>query len=147
CELLFSHVDVVAGAGTYLDSPFHRDPTLPDFAALPLDGVADVPGVVVDVRGRQQLAITPTDLGDGPWQGKALVLLSGMDEHWETDRYWDESPYLVEDAVQRMVDGKISLLVVDFLNVDDTRDPSRPAHTGLLRAQIPIVENACHLDL
>ena len=33
------------------------------------------------------------------------------------------------------------LVGVDFGNVDDTADLPRPAHTGLLEAGIPIVEN------
>ena len=146
CELTFSQVNVVAGVGTYLDSPYHRDAALPDFASLPLDHVADVPGLVIDVRARPQRAITPADLGELDGHGQALVLRTGMDAYWETDRYWDDSPYLVEETAQRLIEARISMLVVDFLNVDDTRDPRRPAHTSLLRAQIPIVENACNLD-
>ncbi len=32
------------------------------------------------------------------------------------------------------------------MNIDDMGDTSRPAHTGLLAAGIPIVEHLCHLD-
>ncbi len=65
CELLFSEVHIVAGVGTYLDSPYHRDPALPDFSTLPLVSVADLPGVVIDVRERPERAIRPDDLGPG----------------------------------------------------------------------------------
>lgn len=141
CELLFSQVSIVAGVGTYLDSPYHRDPSLPDHASLPLEGLVDLPIAVIDVRGREERAIRAAALGTGDWAGAALVLRTGMDVYWETDRYWGEGPYLTEDAADLLVTSRIGLLGVDFLNVDDTSDPRRPVHTGLLRAGIPIVEN------
>jgi kynurenine formamidase len=36
---------------------------------------------------------------------------------------------------------------IDSLNIDDTADGSRPAHSILLKADIPIVEHMCHLDI
>jgi kynurenine formamidase len=33
------------------------------------------------------------------------------------------------------------LVGIDSYNIDDTRDPSRPAHTLLLGADIPVVEH------
>lgn len=141
CELLFSEVSIVAGVGTYLDSPFHRDPSLPDHARLPLAGLVDLPIVLVDVRGRKGRSIGRGALGEGDRAGCALVLRTDMDAHWETDRYWDEGPHLTADAAEALVSWRIALLGVDFLNVDDTTDPRRPVHTALLRAGIPIVEN------
>jgi kynurenine formamidase len=43
--------------------------------------------------------------------------------------------------VERLIAARVRLVGVDFGNVDDTGDLSRPAHTGLLGAGIPIVEN------
>ena len=141
CELTFSHVSIVAGVGTYLDSPYHRQAGLPDHATLPLSSLVDVPGVVVDLRRRAGRAIAPETLGEGDWRGRAVLLWSGMDVDWETDRYWNDGPYLVAATAERLVGAGIALLGVDFLNVDDTSDPRRPAHTTLLRAGIPIIEN------
>ncbi len=36
---------------------------------------------------------------------------------------------------------------IDSLNIDDTADGSRPAHSILLKANIPIVEHMCHLEV
>ena len=146
CELLFSQVNIVAGVGTYLDSPYHRDPVLPDFAALPLASVADLPGIVADVRGRPERAIRPQDLRPGAWAGHAVVLRTGMEERWETDAYWTASPFLRDETAVELLERRIALLAVDFLNVDDVTDPRRPVHTRLLRARVPIVENLCNVD-
>lgn len=141
CELTFSDVRIVAGVGTYLDSPYHRQPGLPDHSTLALEGLVDVPIVLVDVTGRTGRAIDASALGRGDRAGRAVVIRSGMDEHWDTDRYWNEGPFLTAEAAAALVDARIALLGVDFLNVDDTTDPRRPAHTALLRAGIPIIEN------
>ena len=146
CELLFSQVNIVAGVGTYLDSPYHRDPALPDHASLPLASLVDLETVVVDLRGHAGRAIDAAALGSAARAGAAVILWTGMDEHWETDRYWADGPHLTEDAAALLVRSKIALLGVDFLNVDDTSDPRRPVHTALLRAGIPIIENLTNLS-
>lgn len=146
CELAFSQVSIVAGVGTYLDAPYHRDPTLPDFAALPLRSLVDLPGVVIDMRGRRDRAIRPQDLGNDNWAGCAVVLRTGMAEHWDTDRYWTDGPFLTEDAAALLARAGIAVLGVDFLNVDDLTDPRRPVHTLLLRTRIPIIENLRNVD-
>jgi len=143
CELTFSRVDIVAGTGTYLDSPYHRDPALPDFATLPLQAVADLPGVMIDVRGRPGREIRPADIGSGEWSGSAVLLRTGMEECWDTDQYWDRSPFLLEETGRALLERGVALLGVDFLNVDDVTNPRRPVHTLLLRAGVPIVENLC----
>jgi len=145
CELLFSQVSIVAGVGTYLDSPYHRDPALPDHASLPLERLVDLPVVVIDLRRRAGRAIDPSALGSAQRAGAAIVLRTGMDAAWETEPYWSEGPYLTADAAELLIRSRIALLGVDFLNVDDTTDPRRPVHTGLLRAGIPIIENLTNL--
>jgi kynurenine formamidase len=145
CELTFSEVRVVAGVGTYLDAPYHRDATLPDFASLPIAATVDLPAVVIDVDVTRMRDIHPQRLGAAELRGHAVLIRTGFDRYWETDRYWTESPFLVSATAERLVDAGAVLLGVDFLNVDDTRDPSRPVHTTLLRAKIPIVENLCNL--
>ena len=40
-------IDMVANTGTYLDSPFHRYADGKDLAELPLESLADLPGIVV----------------------------------------------------------------------------------------------------
>ena len=42
--------------------------------------------------------------------------------------------------------GGAKLVGIDSYNIDDTRDGSRPAHSILLRAGIPIVEHLCNLQ-
>ena len=53
--------------------------------------------------------------------------------------------YLTRAAAEQLVRAGARLVGIDSLNIDDTADLMRPAHTLLLRAGIPIVEHLCNL--
>jgi kynurenine formamidase len=44
------------------------------------------------------------------------------------------------------VQAGVALVGIDCANIDNMKDPARPAHTILLAAGIPIVEHLCGLD-
>src|SRR3990172_2507327 len=46
-EFHIGKIEMVANTGTYVDSPFHRFADGIDLAGLPLESVADLPGIVV----------------------------------------------------------------------------------------------------
>lgn len=142
-EFCFTRVSIVVGAGTYLDAPRHRYPGAPDLAALALEITVDLPGVVVDARGLRRIGADK--LGSAPLRGRAVLVWTGMDAFWETDRYWRESPFLADETAERLAAEGAALVGVDFLNVDALTDLARPAHTRLLGAGIPIVENLRNL--
>ena len=53
---------------------------------------------------------------------------------------------LSDKSIDHLVRSSPSLVGVDFYNVDNVEDPSRPAHTRLLANEIPIVEHLCYLS-
>ena len=143
-EFYLGKVDMSGNTGTYVDSPFHRHREGDDLAMLPLDRLAGLPGVLVEAPpqpGAVEIALPAADL-----QGRAILVRTGWDRRWPGDSYWEPGPFLSEAAVASMVEGGAALVGVDFTNVDDTSDPSRPAHTRLLGAGIPIVEHLRGLE-
>src|SRR3954451_3689615 len=48
-EFSIGRITMIANTGTYLDTPFHRYKDGYDLAGLPLERVADVDGLVVDL--------------------------------------------------------------------------------------------------
>lgn len=144
-EFYLGKVDMPCNVGTYLDSPFHRFPDAPDLSKLPLEAVAGLPGVVVDAGQPRPGPITVEPPAD-ELAGRAILFRTGWDKRWGTDSYWETSPYLTRSLVDLLVSAGAGLVGVDFMNVDDVEDLSRPAHTQLLRANIPIVEHLCNLD-
>jgi kynurenine formamidase len=80
-------------------------------------------------------------------QSKAVIVHTGWDKHWGTDGYISgQHPFLTADAAVWLVEQGAALVGIDSMNVDDTGDGARPAHTALLAAGIPIVEHLTGLE-
>jgi len=136
---------MLANTGTYIDAPFHRFEDGNDIAAYPLEAVADLPGVVIRATERDGRALDAPRLRGRELKGKAVLLHTGWDAHWRTDRYASGHPFLTRAAAEVLADGGAALVGIDSLNIDDDTDGTRPAHTILLGAGIPIVEHLCGL--
>lgn len=144
-EFYLGRIETVTNVGTYIDSPFHRFREGQDLAAVGLDRVADLPGIVLSVSpaaGRRlNLSAPKSELS-----GRAVLVRTGWDRFWGKDAYAKDAPFLADDFVALLIGAGAKLVGVDFLNVDDTSDPARPVHTGLLKAGILIVENLANLS-
>jgi len=138
-------IDMVANTGTYLDSPFHRYADGADLAELDLSSLAELPGIVVRRPWENKIEIG-TEAFDGlEVSGKAVLVHTGWDRHWRTDRYGTDHPFLTGDAADWLVENGAVLVGIDSNNIDDTRVRTRPVHTKLLAAGIPICEHMTSL--
>jgi kynurenine formamidase len=145
-EFQIGRIAMVANTGTYIDSPFHRDPDGPDLSGLDLDRLVDVDGVLVDATAAGR-AIGPDVLAPYQVGGRAVLVSTGWDRHWGTAGYGAPGhPFLTAGAVDWLVERGAAVVGIDSVNIDDMADLARPAHTGLLAARIPIVEHLCGLD-
>ena len=135
-------IDMVANTGTYLDAPFHRYEDGDDLAALDLGRLASLPGLKVKAVGPavDEGAFAPLDVA-----GKAVLVETGWDRHWRTDAYASGHPYLTEKAARLLVERGAVLVGIDSYNIDDTSGRSRPVHTILLGAGVPICEHMTNL--
>jgi kynurenine formamidase len=134
-------IDMVANTGTYLDSPFHRYADGADLAELRLEQLADVPAIVVRRPFDQGLATDAADLEGRDVRGRAVLVQTGWDRHWGTDRYSEAHPFLTGAAADWLAEKGAALVGIDSYNIDDTRTRSRPVHTKLLALEIPICEH------
>ena len=76
-----------------------------------------------------------------------MLFRTGWDAHWGTDRYGEpDHPYVGVDAAEALVAGGAAVVGIDSVNIDGTADGTRPIHTALLEAGIPIVEHLTGLD-
>ncbi len=143
-EFNIGRIEMIANTGTYLDTPFHRFESGFDLADLPLEKVADLPGICVHDPGPELGAEVLYDIDVS---GRAVLFATGWDRHWRTETYGDPShPFVTAGLVDALVAGGAALVGIDSVNIDDTRGGGRPAHTGLLEAGIPIVEHLTGLD-
>jgi kynurenine formamidase len=139
-EFTIQQIRMVANTGTYVDSPGHRFHGGADLSQVPLSKLVDLPGIVLRVPGTRVVTrelLLPLDVAR-----KAVLVETGWDEHWGTETYTSgRHPFLTKEAAEYLVEQGAAVVGIDSMNVDDTTDGERPAHTALLHAGIPIVEH------
>ena len=145
-EFHIGKIEMVANTGTYLDSPFHRYVHGKDLSELPLERLANLDGIVILADRSKGRAISRAAFGDHDLGGKAVLVRTGWDANWRTDQYFEGHPFLTREAAEYLVQACVALVGIDSLNIDDTDDRTRPVHSVLLAAEIPIVEHLRGLD-
>lgn len=145
-EFYIARISMVANTGTYLDTPFHRFAGGADLAATPLGSVADLEGLVLLAPGGAR-AVDRDLFLPLRVRGRAVLVHTGWDRHFGTERYTREAPFLTRRAAEWLAAEGAALVGIDSINVDDMGDRTRPAHTLLLAAGIPVVEHLRGLDL
>jgi len=135
--------DIGGNTGTYIDAPFHRYPSGADLANVPLDRLADLPGVLVTAASDG--AIGPELFRSLDVREKAVLVHTGWANRWGGD-YFRSGPFLTAKACEELVHSGAALVGIDCANIDDMKDRSRPAHTILLASAVPIVEHLCGLE-
>jgi len=75
-----------------------------------------------------------------------VLIHTGWSKHWGTDQYFEDHPFLTRAVAEHLRNARAALVGIDSYNIDDTTDGSRPVHSILLAADIPIVEHLCNLD-
>jgi kynurenine formamidase len=113
---------------------------------LPLGRLADVEGLVIDATRRDGRAIGAGYFRDLDLRGRAVLIRTGWDSRWRTPQYGESAPFVTSRAAELLVEAAPALVGIDSVNIDDAQDGSRPAHTLLLGAGIPVVEHLCNLS-
>jgi arylformamidase len=140
-------IEMVSNTGTYIDCPFHRFENGKDLSETSLEAFTDLEGIVIRVPCEEGLAITRERVGNFEIRNRAVLLHTGWDKHWNTPTYYENHPYVTEEAAQYLRDCNVKLVGIDSHNIDNTSGSSRPVHTTLLGSEILIVEHLCNLYL
>lgn len=138
-------IEMAANTGTYIDSPFHRFADGKDLSELSLDSIADLDCVVFRTPAKQK-SIGPDLFEGADVSGKAVLIHTGWAQHWRSDQYFEDHPYLTAEAAEWLKNAGATLVGIDSYNIDSTATGERPAHTILLGHDIPIVEHMCNLE-
>jgi kynurenine formamidase len=137
-------IEMVANTGTYIDAPFHRFAEGGDLSELPLERLADVAGMLIDATSTGR-AIDESCFEKLDVTGKAVLIRTDWDRHWRTADYVKDAPFVTRTAAEWLAARNPALVGIDSVNIDDMSDGTRPAHTLLLGAGIPVVEHLCRL--
>jgi kynurenine formamidase len=141
-EFHIGKIEMIANTSTYVDSPFHRYEHGKDLAQLPLSSLANLETAVIHTAER---VVDVPQLTGHDVRGKAVLIHTGWSQHWRTDQYFEDNPFLTAEAATYLRDEGAVMVGIDSLNIDNTADLARPAHTILLGADIPIVEHLTNL--
>lgn len=144
-EFLIASLHLCGNTGTYVDSPRHRYRDAVDLAGLPLDRLANLPTVVVDATGAGR-AVGPSLFDGLELKDRAVIVRTDFSRRWGTDAYFKDNPFLTAEACDLLVTRGARFVGIDSLNIDDTADHARPAHTKLLGAGIPVCEHMTNLE-
>lgn len=145
----YCHVDRLllgSHSGTHIDAPYHFLEDGKRISDYPLSRFMG-DGVVIDLQRkkageaiqREELKVHEKRIHPGD----LVILKTGWCETFGTERYL-EHPYLTADAARFLVEKKIGIIAIDFLNVDPTLWESWEAHPVFLSADVLIVENINH---
>jgi arylformamidase len=145
-EFQIGKIEMVTNTGTYLDCPFHRYEDGKDLSQVALEKFANLPAIVVRIPHTKAIAIDRKYFESVDVKGKAVLIHTGWSEFWRKDQYFENNPFLTEDAALYLRDHGAVLVGIDSHNIDDTRGKSRPVHSTLLKAEILIVEHMCNLE-
>ncbi len=140
------HVDYFKGGshtGTHIDAPYHFLPEgkrITDYPVSRFIGEGRVCNLQHKKAGE---AITADEINpclEGFRQGDFLLLQTGWSEKYGTDEYLNH-PYISLEAAKLMVESGVSIIAVDFLNVDPTLREQWDTHPVFLSNEVLIVEN------
>lgn len=145
-EFAIDRLSPIGNTGTYLHAPHHRYAAGADLTAIPLTKIVDLPAVVARLAGSAQPGIDVGALAALDVRGAAVLLHTGDDTRFGTPSYAEDSHFLTRAGADWLTRHGAALVGIDAVNIDDTADPERPAHTRLLAAGIPIVEHLTGLD-
>ena len=127
-EFHIGKIEMVANTGTYLDSPFHRFTDFADLSQLNLEQTAHLEGVLVRIPAEHERVIDATHTSSGlDVRGKAVLVHTGWSRHWNTNRYFEDHPFLTAEAARIFSRTLAQTLVgIDSYNIDDTDDGVPP---------------------
>jgi arylformamidase len=117
-----------------------------------VERLADLEGVVIranlnlDADVQEGFSIGIEAFRGKELRGKAVLVHTGWDAFWKSERYFEHHPHLTEEAARYLVECGVGLVGIDSVNIDDTRGGTRPVHTVLLGAEVLIVEHLCGLE-
>ncbi|MCU4744433.1 cyclase family protein [Halobacteria archaeon AArc-m2/3/4] len=157
-----TRIDVDSHTGTHIDAPAHMLADGPTLEAYPLETFRFTARVLdcrplaaregIDSAAMLQAAADSETADAALEDVDLLVVRTGWEDYWGTDRYFDH-PYLTEGAAEWLVSTD-SHLGLDSLNPDptptdnavDDEPAGYPAHHTLFADDRLILENLCGLE-
>jgi len=137
-------IEMVSNTGTYMDCPFHRYQEGHDLSELSLYNLVDIPAICINTG--DVLSIDASFFKGLDIKGKAVLVNTGWDRHFNSEKYFRNHPFLTESAALFLKEKGAKMVGIDSYNIDDTNTKNRPVHSVLLRYNILIIEHMTGLQ-
>ena len=150
-------IELDSHAGTHVDAPAHMLADGTTIDELPVERFRFTARLAdcrpLEPRAEIEAETISTAIDDGLDEAvDLLVVRTGWDDHWGTDRYFDH-PYLTREAADWLADRGLHL-GIDALNVDPTPTDAAvpdeptgyPVHHALFSSDRLLIENLRGLD-
>lgn len=139
-------IEIASNTGTYINVPFHRYAQGADLSEISLGTLAGIDGICINAMADKPTAIDESYFTYPDFKDKAVLIYTGWDVYWRSDKYYQDHPFLTAPVARFLIESKVKLVGIDTCNIDDTNSRIRPVQSALLKAGIPIVENLCNLS-
>ncbi len=139
-------IEMVGNTGTYIDCPFHRYENGKDFTQINLSHLVDLEGILIEAPYQSGLEIGKEFFLGKDLHQKAILIYTGWATYWNSEQYFENHPFVNEEAAFYLKEQKVKLVGIDSHNIDNTQKNTRPVHSILLKENILIVEHLCQLE-
>ncbi|MCF7800133.1 cyclase family protein [Candidatus Babeliales bacterium] len=126
--------------GTHIDGPEHLTNSNILISQIPIDKFIGR-GFLIDARNKKIDKSLLRDLSDE--ENLIVLILTGFDKKFGTQKYFDEHPVVEADFAQELVNRKIKMIGIDFFSPD--KYPFE-VHKIFFENNILIIENLTNLD-
>ena len=135
---LFSHV------GTHMDAPAHMRRDRPELDELPIGSFVGS-AWVLDARGLPEGGEIGPEAVEPVAGSDFLLVCTGWDANWNTERYFGNYPVLSEAAVLRAAELGVKGIGLDTMGIDPMAALNFPRHHIMFERSLVIIENLCGL--
>lgn len=142
-------INMLTHSGTHLDTPAHFFSIGATLDEIPVDRFIGK-GLMIDCTafgaGEQIVMRHLTKHEDALSKAAYVLIHTGWDKHWGSDKYYGDFPVLSEDAAKYLTRFKILGVGLDVPSVDPVDSANYPNHLTLLGHGIYIIENLTNLN-
>jgi len=139
--------------GTHIDAPLHFIPRGPTVDQIPLDwliGSARILNFTPIISPKQDFGVDDFRIRLGDDKPERLILRFDWSDHWGTNKYYTDHPYITEEAAHWLVDRGVRVLAMDTPQVDSPDNGRNsvndsPNHKIMLGAGVVFVEYLTNL--
>ena len=97
-EFQIGKIEMVSNTGTYIDSPFHRYADGKDLSEITLEKLVNLEAVIVRADYRNGIEVGKKFFEKISIKGKAVLINTNWSDFWRTDAYFENHPFLTEEA-------------------------------------------------